>query len=71
VRLPPPRLISIISAGFTGIGSTTAIRPCSRGEQIAMASMASGKSTYQSRGWNAALKVAVIWLLLGFTKKTA
>jgi len=36
-----------------------------------MASMASGKSTYQSRGWNAALKVAVIWLLLGFTKNTA
>ena len=27
--VPPPRLISIISAGFTRIESTTAIRACS------------------------------------------
>jgi hypothetical protein len=39
VRWPPPRLISIISAGFTRVGGTTVIRHCSRGEQIAMASM--------------------------------
>ena len=63
--VPPPRLISIISAGFTRIGSTTAIRAARPGEQIAMASSASRKSSCHSRGWKAALKVALVLVALG------